>query len=257
MRSSFGDGWALAGTLAHCNKLASKLQYAQMDVRSILKEMQNQTGYAELTRQANQLIDAISRLEKAIERNKIRAKTATALELVSKVQSDSMVLRIFKVNTPVVKHRKPPPPQEPEIFPHITTRFGTSWPLVAAKEHLVKLASDLAAAQELILQVNQESKGRSEYVDFMDKLSVLPKIILDLTKNIEERVAVITNRRDYASQISLYESYKQDERRQQHEERLLAEKLGHERSLEAAKLEHEARQKEKDRLAKLDEEKHK
>lgn len=130
-----------------------------------------------------------------------------------------------------------------ELVSYATAHFGTSWPLVFARDHFVKLTHDLDVARqslEYIHNVMDGLKNQEQWASLVGRQEIR---IMDLSKAIESRMLLIIQHPAYRFQVELKEiDYVQEQRRRQERE-LEAQR----RAEKERQLQHEKEMKERQR----------
>ncbi len=146
-----------------------------------------------------------------------------ASDLIMFAETDSFITRKFQsVN---------------EIINHANGRFGTSWPLVLARNHCMTIRNSLSTAYSLLSASNSEAMGKFEYGDLCARCCTQQNKIQVMTELLEQRVNAVVENESYHFQVKLHEEY-----------------LEQQRALEAQRQEkqrdraHESYEKNKDRL---------
>lgn len=103
-----------------------------------------------------------------------------------------------------------------EFKGQISVRFGTSWPLVRARNHLITRSNNILEAQNLLNSCIKEASADSMQVNLVDQAQKLRAKIPALVGAIEERMALITQNYDYKDQVRLYENHLEEERNREH-----------------------------------------
>ncbi len=116
---------------------------------------------------------------------------------------------------------------EEYLISHVTARFGTSWPLVIAREYLMTMSRNLLDARSLLNNAYQEAQNNTSYTSLCVQCQQLQQKISYIAPIIEKRLLVITRNEKYDLQIQLYERHIEEERRRQHEQKLQHEALLH------------------------------
>lgn len=98
----------------------------------------------------------------------------------------------------------------------LSVRFGTSWPLVRARNHLITRSNNILEAQNLLNSCIREASADSMLGNLVDQAQKLRSKIPALVGAIEERMALITQNYDYKDQVRLYENHLEEERRREH-----------------------------------------
>lgn len=154
-----------------------------------------------------------------------------------------------------------------ELVWYAAAHFGTSWPLVLARDHFVKLTGDLETARHSLDYIRKNLAGISNQEGWASFLYLQEQHIVNLSKAIEIRMATIIQYPTYSFQVELKEhnhaqeqrqKYEKEleqqrrkelERQRQHEKEMLAEQQRrHERELEAQRRHEKEMQEARDRL---------
>lgn len=134
------------------------------------------------------------------------------------------------------------------LVARITSRHGTSWPLVAAREALMQQSVNLgSAATALDMAYTEAKENPGKYPEIMQNYQQLRTSIPHIYHNIEYVLKVITNHAQYNGQVSLFERHMEQVRQQQHEQALQGNQLNHERWENHKDRDHHSYEKSKDR----------
>ncbi len=114
-----------------------------------------------------------------------------------------------------------------ELEAHVTARFGSSWPLVHAREHLMSMSTSLSIAQELLTKAYNEAQEVATYAALCNQCTQLNDKIAAYAATIEQYLVTITKNKKYDSQVKLYEKHMEAERQRQHEASLHHSTLAH------------------------------
>lgn len=158
-----------------------------------------------------------------------------AMKLVRWVESDSLVMREFATSE--------------ELVSYINVRFGTSWPLVLAREHIMNLTNGIGEVFGLVDLVRQDLADDASW-SMTTKCKELEGRAGTLVRALELRMNLIASHRDYQFQVGLYERHKEAERQREHEAALKAGERAHESWERTRDRYHESEEKEKDRRLK-------
>lgn len=138
-----------------------------------------------------------------------------ASDLISFVETDSLTVRNFQISE--------------EIISHVNGRFGTSWPLVLARNQFMTMRNSLATAYSLLSASSNEAAGKLEYGDLCARCKAQQDKIAILADKIEQRLNVLVNDSAYQFQVSLHEKHLEKERNRQLKEREIAAKQNQKR----------------------------
>jgi hypothetical protein len=138
---------------------------------------------------------------------------ATAQAIIFNVSFDSLIAREYRT--------------EQDLFSHVTARFGTSWPLVIARERYMSMSSGLLEARSLLNSAYQEAQNNPSYTSLCAQCQQLQQKISDIAPIIENRLTVITKNEKYDLQTQLFERHMEEERHRQHEQHLQYQALAH------------------------------
>lgn len=141
---------------------------------------------------------------------------ASARRLVQLVELDSLISRNF--------------PTPDSFYGYIGTRFGTSWPLVQTRQHLIKLSNHLTQARSLIASCCAEARQTPALHYLCKESEVLLKKIPYLTQSIEEKMGFISQNVDYRRQVEIHERHAEAERERKHQEWLKTQDRWHDSS---------------------------
>lgn len=135
------------------------------------------------------------------------------------------------------------------LIARITSAHGTSWPLVAARENLMRQSVNLGSAATALDMAYTEAKANpGRYPEIMQNYQQLRASIPHIYHNIEHVLNIITNNEKYDSQVQLFERHMEQVRQQQHELALQGNQLSHERWENYQDRDHDSREKNKDRI---------
>lgn len=143
-------------------------------------------------------------------------RVAAASILIANASYDSLICNEFATHE--------------ALFSHSTARFGTSWPLVIARERYTTIKHNLDTARVLLNQAIQEAQGNSKYFTLCNQCTQLSQTINQIEKTIEPRINAITKNEKYDLQTQLYEKHMEAERKRAHEQSLQFNKLYHDSS---------------------------
>ena len=166
-----------------------------------------------------------------------RGKYLAALKVVTYVELDSLTARDFATIE--------------ELISHVNARFGSSWPLVLAREHCMSMASSLNSVLSSLQSAYYEAKESPEYATLCNNIQTLQEKIDKLAKRIEVRVNVIVGSQEYQFQVKLYEKHMEAERERAHQAKLKQEDRWHDSAERERDRDFTAREKNKDRLSEL------
>ncbi len=131
------------------------------------------------------------------------------------------------------------------IIARITSTYGTSWPLICAREELMRQSVDLGSASAALNAAYQEAtQSPGSYPNIMQEYQKWSASIPGIYGSIEQVLLAITTNKLYDQQVKLFEKHQTEIRRQQHE-----------RSLQLEKQAHESWENEKERMYKKEENK--
>lgn len=165
-----------------------------------------------------------------------RGKYLTAYKLVKLLEGDGFLNREFTTSD--------------DLIGATNTYFGTSWPLVLAREYLTLKKNNLVKAANLIHEIYQEIESDVSSADIYDKCKVLEQKLLPIERLIESKMIVIVSHKDYLEQMKIYEKHMEDERRMLHEQRMKEEDRWHETHEHDKDRRFSREEKEKDRIFK-------
>lgn len=121
-----------------------------------------------------------------------------ASDLIMFAETDSLITRKFQsVN---------------EIVSHANGRFGTSWPLVLARDHCMTIRNSLSTAYSLLSAANSEAMGKIEYGDLCARCSAQQDKIQAMADLLEQRVNAVVEHESYQFQVKLHEEYLEQQR---------------------------------------------
>lgn len=123
---------------------------------------------------------------------------SAAHKMISLADMDSVVARNFN--------------SESELLNHTNARFGTSWPLIRAQDHLILIRTNLLHAITLLNITFNESEGKNEYGDLPQRCLIRKRKALETITTIEGRLSSISCCKDYNFQANLYTKYLEKER---------------------------------------------
>ncbi len=114
------------------------------------------------------------------------------------------------------------------VVARIISIYGTSWPLVAARESLMRNSINLGSAStELDLAYNEAIQAPDNYPFIIQGYHGLRASIPAIYNNIELLLQIITKHEKYDLQVGLFEKHMAQMRKQQHEKTLQSDKLSH------------------------------
>lgn len=111
---------------------------------------------------------------------------------------------------------------ERAVIEGVYASFGTNWPLVLARTHILNLSGDLDYAHELLDMAFNEALGQSQYYDLCQKCKSLKARIPALKERIVYSVNTISKDPSYKEQSILYEKHVEAERQRVHEKNMQA-----------------------------------
>ena len=133
-----------------------------------------------------------------------QSRFASARRLVQLVELDSLISRNFSTAG--------------GFYGYVGTRFGTSWPLVQTRDHLIRLSTHLAEARNLIASCCSEARQTPSLHYLCQESEALLGKIPYLAQSIEEKMGFISQNRDYRRQVELREKHVEAERERKHNE---------------------------------------
>lgn len=115
------------------------------------------------------------------------------------------------------------------IIARITSTYGTSWPLICAREELMRQSVDLGSASAALNAAYQEAaQNPGSYPHIMQEYQKLSAAIPGIYGSIEQVLLAITANRLYDQQVKLFEKHQTEIRRQKHERSLQLDRQAHE-----------------------------
>jgi hypothetical protein len=124
-----------------------------------------------------------------------------AHKMISLADMDSLIARNFN--------------SESELLNHTNARFGTSWPLIRAQDHLMLVRTNLLHAITLLNIAHNESEGKTDYRDLPQRCLTRKIKALEEITIIEKRLSSISCCKDYTFQANLYAKYLEKEHDEQ------------------------------------------
>ncbi len=116
-----------------------------------------------------------------------------------------------------------------QIVARITSMHGTSWPLVAARETLMRQSVELGSASSALDAAYNEAIQRpADYPYILQRYQGLRTSIPNIYANIEHVLLVISKNEKYDLQVGLFEKHQAEIRQQQHEKTLQSSQQYHE-----------------------------
>ncbi|MBY0353166.1 hypothetical protein K2W90_02265 [Candidatus Babeliales bacterium] len=152
-----------------------------------------------------------------------------ASDLIYFVETDSLIARNFKSTD--------------EIISHANGRFGSSWPLVLARNEYTTMKNALTTAYGLLSASGSEAAGKPEYGDLCTRCKTQQEKIGVLAEVLEQRLNILVNDSTYQFQVTLHEKHLEKERDRQIKEREIAAKQNQKKQDRW----HESSEKKKDR----------
>jgi len=116
---------------------------------------------------------------------------------------------------------------ERAVIEGVYSSFGTNWPLVLARTHILNLSGDLDYANELLDMAFNEALGQSQYYDLCQRCKSLKARIPALKERIVYSVNTISKDPSYKEQSILYEKHIEAERQRAHESYMQASQQWH------------------------------
>lgn len=132
-----------------------------------------------------------------------QGKLASAQNLIQLVDSDSLIARNYD--------------SLHDFISHVSIRFGTSWPLVLTRNHLIHSSNHLLEAQSLLNSAYQEAYQDSSLTNLCTEIKKLQDKLPRLAKTLEDTISAVTQTHDYLEQVKLYERHLEEERKRQHQ----------------------------------------
>jgi hypothetical protein len=102
---------------------------------------------------------------------------------------------------------------------HVNVRFGTSYPLVLAREQLLAKATDLGFVLSMVYSAIRDSSGTNEAYEVARRGKVLEAKLPALTNVIEQKVRILVTMPEYKDQMIVYEKHLEAELQRQFEHR--------------------------------------
>ncbi|MBD3231386.1 hypothetical protein GF322_01855 [Candidatus Dependentiae bacterium] len=99
----------------------------------------------------------------------------------------------------------------------IIAKFGTSWPLVLARNYFEFATCSLKNARVSLDKARKEIKNDPSYSKLLQKIKDLEENIKILIDLITERMSLLISHPDYKFQVKLYEKHIKEIRKREHE----------------------------------------
>lgn len=163
-----------------------------------------------------------------------KGRINAAKNIVRWVESDSVLMREFTSD---------------ELVSYINARFGSSWPLVLAREHVMSLTRGIDEVFNLVARVRQDLEEDDSF-GFSTKGQEFERKACFLMRALELRMNLIINHKDYQFQVKLYEKHQEAVRQREHDMALKAGERAHESWERSKDRRHESEEKERDRQLK-------
>ena len=164
-----------------------------------------------------------------------KGRLSAATKIIRWIETDSFMMREFTSSE--------------ELVSYINIRFGTSWPLVFAREHLMQLTEGIEEVLHLLRLIHQDVEGDCLW-EITTKCKELEVRVQTLTHALEVRMNLVFCHKDYQFQVRLYEKHQEAERQREHEIALRTGEYLHEGYERASDRRLEREEKEKDRRLK-------
>jgi len=150
-----------------------------------------------------------------------QGKLLAAQKIIAQAEYDALISRNFTTSD--------------ELLNAVNIRFGTTWPLVLAREHFINMNRNLALAASMLISAEQEATRDGGFA-IASACKEYQARIPALIKTIEIYMTNIVHDPAYEAQVKNYEKHQEAERQRLHEAKAKAEDRWH-----------ESREKQKDR----------
>ena len=142
-----------------------------------------------------------------------RGKCLAAEKIMRWIEMDSVIFKDFY--------------SAEEFISHVTVRFGTSWPLVLSRNHLMLISTNLSQVQSLTQSIRSETSGNAEYADVLTRCQAMEAKFQSIATKIEQTINYLAKNPDYAFQVQLHEKHLEAERKRAHEQSLKQQDHSH------------------------------
>jgi len=136
---------------------------------------------------------------------------------------------------------------------HVSARFGTSWPLVMARNHMNRMLESLAQAYQLLEHSHNEAQGTARYGDLPHRCKEMQGKIGMIRQAIDDRMDLIVGNQlheRYQFQVQLYEKHLEASRKRKAKRQEKYSDQLHEALEKNNDRTHDSKERNKDRLNK-------